>query len=107
MHHLCCLLLVWCDVCGEDSLLGLLSFDLEGRQWTGGATTAHCHHLLLIKASWLYRAVMTRTKTRILIVVTVHACIHGTVLSLVHLWAVRLLSISLMMWCDDRRGFQR
>ena len=98
--------MVGCDVGAEDALLCLLSIDLEGCQWAGGATD--CHHLLLIESSCLHRAVMTRGKARILIVITVHACIHGTVLRLVHLRAERLLRrIALMVRSDDRWGFQR
>ena len=107
MHHLWNLLLVWGDVGGEDALLRLLPLNLERRERTSGTASTHCRHVLLIESSRLDWAVMTRTKARILIVISVHGCIHRTVLSL-HLGAERLLlGAALVIRRDYRWGFQR
>ena len=90
MHQLWSLLLVWGDVGGEDALLRLLPLYLERRQWTRGTTSTRCCLVLFIESSRLDWAVMTRAKARILIVISIHGCIHRTVLSL-HLGAERLL----------------
>ena len=100
-------MLVRGDVGGEDALLRLLPLYFECRQRTSGTTTTHCRHVLLIESSRLDWAVMTRTKARILIVISVHGCIHRTVLRF-HLGAERLLlGAALVIRRDDRWGFQR
>ena len=98
MHHLWHLLLVWGDVGGEDTLLRLLPLYLERRQRTRGAASTHGRQVLIIEPSRLDWAVVTRTQARILIVVSIHGCIHRTVLTL-HLGAERLLPrAALVIW---------
>ena len=63
--------------------------------------------MLLIKSPRLDWTVMTRTKARILIVISVHGCIHRTVLSLQLGAEGLLLGATLVIWREYRWGLQR
>ena len=66
-------LLVWHDVGGKNSLLCLLAFQLESREWTDD--------LVIDSSRGPHRVILTGTDARIFIA-AVHAGIHGIIITL-------------------------